>query len=408
MLDRTLAASDRNGLYGVTTRTLRQFLQSTMLGLGAWLALRGEVTPGIMIAGSILLGRALAPIDQAVGYWPRLQRALVAWRSLRDLLQQIPPEPERTTLPAPRAVLEAQNLTVVPPGARFAVVRQASLRLQEGQAAGIAGPSASGKSTLARALAGVVRPLGGSVRLDGAELEQYGSEVLGHYIGYLPQEVILFDGTVAENISRLAPVANAAAVVEAAKRTGAHEMILKLPGGYDFQVAAGGAALSGGQRQRIALARAFYGSPVVVIMDEPDSNLDAEGTVALAAAVKDLKARGGAAVIVAHRRNAFAQCDSIYLMEAGRPVPARARRQPPGHPPRAAGPGAVPQRKPTAQAPPARRSPERKPMDQETSARRASSAVPAVRDRQIAGAIERVRSASPPEHDSPDVPPGAG
>ena len=254
LLDKTLAASDRNGFYGVITKTLRLFLQSMMLGLGAWLALRGELTPGVMIAGSILLGRALAPIDQAVGYWPRLQRAVVAWRSLGTLLRETPPEPVRTTLPAPRAVLEAQNLTVAPPGTRFAVVRQASLRLHAGQAAGIAGPSASGKSTLARALAGVVRPLGGSVRLDGAALDQYGSSVLGHHIGYLPQEVILFDGTVAENIARLAPEPDDAAVVEAAKRTGAHEMILKLPGGYDFQVSAGGLRLArGGDHGRTGL-----------------------------------------------------------------------------------------------------------------------------------------------------------
>ena len=427
LLDKTLAASDRNGFYGVITKTLRLFLQSMMLGLGAWLALRGELTPGVMIAGSILLGRALAPIDQAVGYWPRLQRAVVAWRSLGTLLRETPPEPVRTTLPAPRAVLEAQNLTVAPPGTRFAVVRQAALRLHAGQAAGIAGPSASGKSTLARALAGVVRPLGGSVRLDGAALDQYGSSVLGHHIGYLPQEVILFDGTVAENIARLAPEPDDAAVVEAAKRTGAHEMILKLPGGYDFQVSAGGAALSGGQRQRIAIARAFYGSPVVVIMDEPDSNLDAEGTVALAAAVKDLKARGGAAVIVAHRHGAFAQCDNVYLMEAGRPVPARARRQPPpGRARQAAGPGAAPrlkppEEKPPEQKPPAHESPAQGSPAQGASAQESSAhepaaqggpgatpAAPSARDRQIAGAIERVRGARAPEPDGTDVPPESG
>ena len=432
LLDRTLAASDRNGLYGVMTRTLRLFLQSMMLGLGAWLALRGEITPGFMIAGSILLGRALAPIDQAVGYWPRLQRAVVAWRSLGDLLRETPPEPVRTALPEPRAVLEAQNLTVAPPGARFAVVRQASLRLQAGQAAGIAGPSAAGKSTLARALAGVVRPLGGSVRLDGAELDQYGSAVLGRYIGYLPQEVTLFDGTVAENIARMAPSPDGAAVVEAAKRTGAHEMILKLPGGYDFPVSAGGAALSGGQRQRIALARAFYGSPVVVIMDEPDANLDAEGTVALAAAVKAHKARGGAAVIVAHRHGAFAQCDRVYLMEAGRPVPARARRQPPSGGRKAAGPGAAgpaPAAPAPAGAPPDRKKPERpRPVAQKPpepakpatdSPEPSAPSVPAApsvappeaqseRDRQIAGAIERVRGARAPEPDGTDAPAGPG
>ncbi len=329
LLDTSLAVSHRSGFYGSVTRTLRLFLQSMMLGLGAWLAIRGEVTPGVMIAASILLGRALAPIDQAVAQWPMLQRVVAARRSLIALLRETPPAPDRTALPPPRAILEAQNLSVVAPGARTAGVRGASLRLEPGQAAGIAGPSAAGKSTLARALAGVWSPLGGSVRLDEAELDHYGEE-LGRYVGYLPQEVVLFDGTVAENISRFSPDADDDEVVNAAKRTGAHEMILGLPGGYDFQVSAGGAALSGGQRQRIALARAFYGLPVVVVMDEPDSNLDAEGTMALARAVDGHKKRGGSAVIVAHRHGAFAQCDTVYLMKNGRPVPATAepRRAP--------------------------------------------------------------------------------
>ena len=326
LLDRTLAVSHRSGFFGVTSRTLRLFLQSMMLGLGAWLAIRGEVTPGIMIAASILLGRALAPIDQAVGQWPLLQRVVAARRSLVALLKETPPPPARTTLPAPRAILEAQALTVVAPGARVPAVRSASLRLEPGQAAGIAGPSASGKSTFARALAGVWPVIGGAVRLDGAELDHYGED-LGRYIGYLPQEVILFDGTVAQNIARFSPEAADEEIVVAAKRTGAHEMILGLPGGYDFQVSAGGAALSGGQRQRIALARAFYGAPMVVVMDEPDSNLDAEGTMALARAVEGHKKRGGAALIVAHRHGAFAQCDTVYLMEAGRPVPATEERR---------------------------------------------------------------------------------
>ena len=327
LLGKTLAASDRNGFYGVLSKTLRLFLQSMMLGLAAWLSILGEVTPGAMIASSILLGRALAPIDLAVGQWPMLQRALAAWRSLAALLGETPPEAARMALPAPRAILEAQALTVVAPGARVPAVRGASFRLHPGQAAGIAGASAAGKSTLARALAGVWRPYAGSVRLDGAELDQYGAAALSRYIGYLPQDVVLFEGTVAENIARLSPSPNAEQVVEAAKRTGAHEMILGLPAGYDTQVAAGGGALSGGQRQRIALARAFYGSPVVVIMDEPDSNLDAAGTAAIARAITDLKARGGAAVIVAHRQGAFTQCNTVYLMEAGRPIPAMAGKR---------------------------------------------------------------------------------
>ena len=326
VLDKTMTSSDRSGFFNVTSKTLRLFLQSLMLGLGAWLVLLGEITPGVMIASSILLGRALAPIDQAVGQWPLLQRTLAGYRSLAALLTETPPEKAHTALPTPRAILEAQGLMVAAPGAKYAAVRGASIRLEPGQAAGIAGPSASGKSTFARALAGVWRPMGGSVRLDGAELDQYGAD-LGRYVGYLPQEVVLFDGTVAENIARLSPDASDEAVVEASKRTGAHEMILGLPDGYDFQVSAGGAALSGGQRQRIALARAFYGSPVVVVMDEPDSNLDAEGTMALSRAVEGHKKRGGAAVIVAHRHGAFAQCDTVYLMEGGRPVSATSGRR---------------------------------------------------------------------------------
>ena len=326
LLDRTLAASDRSGFFGVTSKTLRLFLQSMMLGLGAWLAIHGLVSFGVMIAASILLGRALAPIDQAVAQWPLLQRVLHARRSLAELLEQTPLEQDRTSLPTPRAILEAQGLTVAAPGAKVPAVRGASFRLEPGQAAGIAGQSASGKSTLARALAGVWRPAGGSVRLDGAELDQYG-QTLGQHVGYLPQEVVLFEGTVAENIARMSPTARDEDVVDAAKRTGAHEMILRLPGGYDFQVSAGGAALSGGQRQRIAMARAFYGSPVLVVMDEPDSNLDAEGTMALSRAVEGHKKRGGAAVIVAHRHGAFAQCDQVYVMESGRPVPATSGRR---------------------------------------------------------------------------------
>ena len=319
----TLAASDRGGLFRVTTKTTRLFLQSLMLGLGAWLVLRGESTPGVMIMASILLGRALAPIDQAVGQWPMLQGALASFKSLERLLSETPPETPRTALPKPRAMLEARNLVVAAPGAAVAAVRGASFQLEPGRAAGIAGPSASGKSTLARALAGVWRPYSGSVRLDGAELDQYGGSI-GSHIGYLPQEVVLFEGTVAENICRFADSPEDGDIIAAAKETHSHNMILQLPGGYDFQVSAGGAALSGGQRQRIALARAFYGSPVIVVMDEPDSNLDAEGAKALGGAVANLKRRGGAAVIVAHRHSAFAQCDIVYIMQNGRPEPATA------------------------------------------------------------------------------------
>ncbi|MCY4099992.1 MAG: ATP-binding cassette domain-containing protein, partial [Rhodobacteraceae bacterium] len=252
---------------------------------------------------------------------PLLQRVLISRRSLIKLLNETPSDLTHTILPPPRAKLEIRGLTVAAPGANIPAVRGASFQLGPGQAVGIAGASASGKSTLARAIAGVYRPVGGTVRIDGAELEQYGPD-LGKYIGYLPQEVLLFDGTVAQNISRFSPDSKDEDIIRAAKRTGSHDMILKLPGGYDFQVSAGGAALSGGQRQRIGLARAFYGDPVLVVMDEPDSNLDAEGTMALARAVEDQKKRGGGAVIVAHRHGAFAQCDMVLVMDGGRPIPA--------------------------------------------------------------------------------------
>ena len=326
-LHKTIAASDRGGAIAVTSRTLRLFLQSMMLGLGAWLAIRGEVTPGIMIAAAILMGRALAPIDQAVGQWPILQRTLEARRSLARLLAETPEEPPRTPLPAPAARLEASNLVVAAPGTEAPAVRGVSFRLEPGMAIGIAGPSASGKSTLARALAGLWPPLTGTVTLGGAALDQYGEEVLARHVGWLPQEVVLFEGTVAENIGRLARDPDADAVVRAAQQAGAHEMILALPGGYDFQVAAGGAALSGGQRQQIALARALYGDPAVVILDEPDAHLDAAGSEALDRAVADLKARNGAAVIAAHRPGAFAQCDLVLAMEHGRLRPAEPVRE---------------------------------------------------------------------------------
>ena len=326
-LAKTLAASDRGGVFTATSRALRLFLQSMMLGLGAWLAIRGEVTPGIMIAGSILLGRALAPIDQAVAQWPLLQHTLAARWSLSKLLSEAPEEPDPTPLPNPRARLQTENLIVVPPGARDPVVQGVSLRLEPGRAIGIAGPSASGKSSLVKSLVGVWPPSAGKVMLDGAALDQYSEADLTRHVGWLPQEVVLFEGTVAENIARLDPEPDAEAVVKAAQRAGAHEIILELPGGYDFQVAAGGAALSGGQRQHIALARALYRDPVVVVLDEPDAHLDAAGAQALGQAVAELKAQGGAAVIVAHRPGAFAECDAVYRMEHGQtqlvePAPA--------------------------------------------------------------------------------------
>ncbi|MCC6304914.1 MAG: type I secretion system permease/ATPase [Rhodobacteraceae bacterium] len=316
-LARTVAAADRAGAFAVATRTFRLFLQSATLGLGAYLVLGAELSAGAMIAASILLGRALAPVEQAIGQWAGVQRAMEAWGRLRDLLGAVPAEAPRMALPRPRALLEVQNLTVVPPGEVQAALRMVTFRLEPGQALGVIGPSGAGKSTLARALTGVWRPAGGRIRLDGATLDQFDPDALGALVGYLPQRVALFDGTIAGNIARLAAAADPAAVVAAARKADAHDMILRLPQGYDTRVATHGGRLSGGQVQRIGLARALYGDPVLLVLDEPNSNLDNDGTVALNAAVRAMKAAGGAVLIMAHRPAAIQECEVLLVLEDG-------------------------------------------------------------------------------------------
>jgi ATP-binding cassette subfamily C protein len=312
-----LASSDRVSQFSTTSKTFRFFLQSALLGLGAYLVLKGELTPGAMIAGSILLGRALAPVEQAIGGWPLVLRARQGWASLKTLLATTQEQVVPTALPLPRAHLAVNQITVFPPEQQKASLRMLDFQLKPGQALGVIGPSASGKSTLARVLTGIWRPASGSVRLDGAALEHYEPDVLGSYIGYLPQDVILFDGTVAENIGRLQEEPDAAAVVAAAKKAGAHEMILSLPQGYDTPVAAGGSRLSGGQKQRIGLARAFYRDPVLLVLDEPNSNLDAHGQDALNLAIRQAKEAGKSVIIMAHRPAGIAECDLILIIDGG-------------------------------------------------------------------------------------------
>jgi len=313
----SIAATDVGGSFTTLTKTLRLFLQSAMLGLGAYLVLQGEVSPGAMIAGSILMGRALAPIELALGQWVLVQRAKKGWDSLSELLTKVPEEEERIALPKPKARLEMQAVTVVPPGEKTPQLRNVSFKIEPGQALGVIGPSGSGKSTLARALTGVWRAAAGTVRLDGAALEQYAPDVLGQHIGYLPQRVQLFEGTIAQNIARLADMPDSEKVVAAAKKAAAHEMIIKLPDGYDTRISAGGGRLSGGQMQRIALARALYDDPVIVILDEPNSNLDNEGSVALNAAIKQLKSEGKSVLIMAHRPAAIQECDLLLVVDQG-------------------------------------------------------------------------------------------
>ena len=288
-----------------------------MLGLGAYLVLQNELTPGAMIAGSILLGRALAPVELAVGQWALVQRARKGWDSLSELLGEVPPEPERTPLPIPKAKVEAQSLTVIPPGEQQAALKSVSFSIPPGSAVGVLGLSGAGKSTLSRALTGVWRPAGGKIRLDGASLDNYEPDVLGKHIGYLPQRVQLFEGTIAENISRLSPNPDPEAIIEAAQKAAAHEMILKLPDGYDTQVSATGGRLSGGQIQRIGLARALYGNPVLLVLDEPNSNLDNEGNNALNIAIRTMKAEQKTVMIMAHRPAAIQECDLLLVLDQG-------------------------------------------------------------------------------------------
>ncbi|MBV7380402.1 type I secretion system permease/ATPase [Maritimibacter dapengensis] len=315
----SILSVDRSGAFSSLSKTFRMFLQSAMLGLGAYLVLQGEVTPGVMIAASILLGRALAPVDMLINQWPLVQAARRGWRTLSMLLAEVGEDSTRTTLPRPRAILTAENLTVVPPGGNMAALRMLSFDVQPGEAMGVIGPSGAGKSTLARALTGVWNPAGGRIRLDGASLDQYDPETLGRYVGFLPQRVRLFDGTIAENIAGLSLAPDDDAVVTAAKKAAAHDLIIRLPDGYDTKVKGAGGLLSGGQLQRIGLARALYHDPVILVLDEPNANLDNEGTEALNSAVRSVKANGGAVLIMAHRPSAIQECEKLLVLDDGMP-----------------------------------------------------------------------------------------
>lgn len=316
-LDATILAADRAGTYAALTKAFRLFLQSAMLGLGAYLVLQNELTAGAMIAGSILLGRGLAPIEQIINQWAVFQKGRDGWANLSTLLGHVAPDEKRTDLPRPAARLIADKVTILPPGEQQAALRMVSFRVDPGEAIGVIGTSGAGKSTLARALTGVWHPAGGKIRLDGAALDQYDPDVLGQHIGYLPQRVQLFDGTIKENIARMSMAPDDAKVIEAAKRAAAHAMILELPDGYDTHVTATGGRLSGGQIQRIGLARAMYGSPVVLVLDEPNSNLDNSGGIALNQAIRAHKDAGGITFVMAHRPDAIRECDKLMVIDNG-------------------------------------------------------------------------------------------
>jgi PrtD family type I secretion system ABC transporter len=312
-----ICSSDLCGTFTSVSKAFRLLLQSVILAVGAYLVLQGSVTAGAMIAASILLGRALAPVEQLIGHWALVQGAMRGWHNLAHLLTEIRPEPPRTELPRPEAILQVQGLVVIPPGEGQAVLRGVSFAVQPGQAVGVIGPSGAGKSSLARALAGVWKPVSGTIRLGGAALDQYDHATLGHHVGYLPQRVQLFEGTVAENIARLSESPDDAAVIEAAQKADAHGMIARLPQGYDTPVSVGGGRLSGGQVQRVGLARAMYDDPVMLVLDEPNSNLDNEGSEAVNRAIRSFKAQGKAVLVMAHRPAAIKECDQLLFLHDG-------------------------------------------------------------------------------------------
>ena len=309
-------ASDRSASISSVTKSIRIAVQSLVLGLGAWLVIEGKMTPGGMIAGSILLGKTLAPIELAIGAWKQFLTARAAYDRLEKLLEENPVREEAMSLPRPAGHLLVERVTATVPGSQQIILQQVGFQAQPGDVVGIIGPSASGKSSLARLLVGVWPSVSGKVRLDGADVYQWRKQELGTAVGYLPQDIELFEGTVAENICRFGAV-DAEKVVTAAKMAGVHEMILKFPKGYETEIGEGGSHLSGGQRQRIGLARALYGKPSFVVLDEPNSNLDDSGEAALVQAVMQLKAMGSTVVLISHRSSILAVVDKLLLLVNG-------------------------------------------------------------------------------------------
>ncbi|VVC53484.1 Type I secretion system ATP-binding protein PrsD [Beijerinckiaceae bacterium RH AL1] len=310
-------SADIAAVFGTLLRSFRILLQSGLLALGAWLVIEREATAGIMLAATILTVRALAPVELLIANWKSLIGARHSLRRLGASLAEEPQARERTPLPAPMRHLRVTAMSLLAAGREAPVLFDVSFALEAGSAMGVIGPSGSGKSSLARALVGLWPPARGVIRLDGAELDQWESDVLGRAIGYLPQDVELLPGTIAENIARFRQ-ADAGKLLQAADKAGVHEMILRMPDGYETQVGPGGALLSGGQRQRIALARALYDDPFLLVLDEPNSNLDTEGEAALTRAIADVRARGGMAVIIAHRPSALAAVDKVMIINEGR------------------------------------------------------------------------------------------
>ncbi|MBB5576083.1 type I secretion system permease/ATPase [Rhizobium paranaense] len=317
-LGNQLSAGNIVGTLTTIAKILRMMLQSAVLAVGAILVIKQEATGGIIIASSIMVTRALAPVELAIGQWKGFVSARQSWSRLAKLLDVAPGEHRAVALPVPQKELCVENISLTSPGSRDFILRNISFKISEGTVLGVIGPSASGKSSLARAITGLWPVVIGSIRLDQAALSQWEQSDLGRHIGYLPQDVGLFDGSIAENISRFAKDMQPGPIIAAAKAAGVYDMIVKLPEGFDTVIGEGGSRLSAGQRQRIALARALYGDPFLVVLDEPNSNLDAEGEASLTKALMGIRARGGIAIVVAHRPSALAAADKVAIIADGR------------------------------------------------------------------------------------------
>ena len=310
-------ASTTASFYSNASKSFRMLASSMMYGLGALLAIAGSISPGMIIAGAVLLGRALQPITQIVGTWKSFTNAKIAYGKLNELLLEFPVEEDKLTLPEPKGIITFENVVTVPPLGKIQVLKGITLQIESGDIVGVIGPSAAGKSSFAKTAVGVWPPTSGHIRIDGADIHQYDSVTLGKHLGYLPQDIELFEGTIAENISRFEENVEDENIIEAAKLSGTHELILNLPDGYATRVGAGGMSLSGGQKQRIGLARALYGNPKMVILDEPNSNLDDSGEYALMMALRRLKEKGTTVIFITHKQNILTLADKLIVIRDG-------------------------------------------------------------------------------------------
>jgi len=303
--------------YSNASKSFRMLSSSLMYGVGALLAISGHISPGMIIAGAVLLGRALAPISQLVATWKNFSSARIAYRKLDELLREFQAPTQRMSLPEPQGRIDLENVILAPPMAEKPVLKGVNLHIEPGTSVAVIGPSAAGKSTIAKAITGVWHPISGHIRIDGADVHQYNRDELGIHVGYLPQDIELFEGTIADNISRFRDE-DPAKIIEAAKLSGTHDLIVRLPHGYETPIGPGGIALSGGQKQRIGLARAVYGLPKIIVLDEPNSNLDEAGEYALMMALRILKQKGSTVIFITHRHNLLALADAIAFVQEGR------------------------------------------------------------------------------------------